>query len=1436
MKKLLLLVCITLGLIKVQGQTLGQTMYIDFGPNTGTNGAITLSPDVNGHYWNNPTNGAVGSLTDIVNADNIATGYNMEITDSFVVNTTTNYGPSAPSSALLGDLAIGTATQDYFYLETGGSANATGQITFENLDPLKLYKFSIFGSRPTTNVRKTGFAITGLTTFTGELQTSDGSTGNLNTILTSTLLSPSASGSITVDVSILQNSFGYVNLIKVEEYTVTALDAPVADALQNFCSGNNPTVASLTATGATGSTLAWYDVPSGGSALVATAALTSGNYYVSQTVDGTESPRTTVNVSVNTTPTAPAITAQGAVTFCEGGNVILQSDAPNGTVTYQWYKDGIAITAATIQNYTATTAGSYTVSVTGAGNCSSPVSAAAVVTINALPTVAAITGNTDVAPGATSQLASETTGGIWSSADTTVATISESGEVTAVAAGSVTIAYTVTAGGCSAVANALITVTNGETIDQVMYIDFGTDTGTNGAITSNPDINGHYWNNPTSGVLGSTTAIINAQNGPTGFNMSVTDSFVVNTTTNYGPAAPSSALLGDLAIGTATEDYFYLETGGSVNPTGQLTFSNLDPSKGYKFYVFASRPTTTIRKTAFAFAGLNTFNGQVQTSNGTTGNLDTILETSMLTPNTAGEITVSVSIAQDVYGYINAMRVEEYNNLPVVDVTSITVTGEDIMVSGQSSQMTAAILPDDATFTSVSWSVDNTGVAVINEAGVVTPVSNGTVEVKATSAQNTAIFGTKTITVNNQLTALYLSGSATENGDSPATALPMHMVTGADGAVSSIFEIYTSLGETGTFGFYTAQNDGSPVYGAGTSAGTVAVGGTAIDPTPSGPVRITLDIATGTYTITPINWSVVGSTITNAWNGDEPLTYQGNGIWQATLDMNVVGTDTDARFVFKANQSWDYVMKKIRGTQNSVAFEAQANEFGIPVEDIGLTYGNFIITLNLSNYTYGIQCVAIDENKIAFMGSSVMNGFGATNMEGYAYKYNEILAQRATQGSSPFYRSNVSVNGNNTTAVLARYEKDLLGSCSKYVIYGLALGNEGIHETGLPAYNSYNTNMQLLIQMAAADGKVPVVMNNYVRGDYNATDYDYVKQMNLLMAQWDVPSVNMLGATDNGTGNWVEGYWYDTLHPNDAGHTELSYALVPSLFDALEAEKPQPVLATSNYITPDPASGGYLAFTPDAIIHPFTVSFDVQTSSAGNLMAFTTSGTATGSIAITADGFIQYTSPAGTITGTTVVNDGAWHKITLTHYYARGETLLYTDTNLTGNVAEQLEAKIFRLHGTGAPANVNYRNWFFYRSGMNELEIAAMNEDKMLKSSLELYAPLNGEADGDDRFTNLAQSTNTVDSTNFMAALGTGQFVALSKNMKAYPNPVKDTLTIETAQNLAIDAIEVYNPLGVLVGTAHNAGTINLSALPAGIYLVKVTAAKNINTIKIVKQ
>ncbi|OYU84192.1 MAG: hypothetical protein CFE24_07495 [Flavobacterium sp. BFFFF2] len=83
-------------------------------------------------------------------------------------------------------------------------------------------------------------------------------------------------------------------MLTITVYPITT--APSAQA-QTFCNG--ATIAQLTAVG---TQLKWYAVASNGSPLVSTTALSAGTYYVSQTLNGCESTRTPVAVSIASTP------------------------------------------------------------------------------------------------------------------------------------------------------------------------------------------------------------------------------------------------------------------------------------------------------------------------------------------------------------------------------------------------------------------------------------------------------------------------------------------------------------------------------------------------------------------------------------------------------------------------------------------------------------------------------------------------------------------------------------------------------------------------------------------------------------------------------------------------------------------------------------------------------------------------------------------------------------------------------------------------------------------------------------------------------------------------------------------------------------------------------------------------------------------------------
>src|SRR4029077_1867648 len=95
-----------------------------------------------------------------------------------------------------------------------------------------------------------------------------------------------------------------------------------------------------------------------------------------------------------------------------------------------------------------------------------------------------------------------------------------------------------------------------------------------------------------------------------------------------------------------------------------------------------------------------------------------------------------------------------------------------------------------------------------------------------------------------------------------------------------------------------------------------------------------------------------------------------------------------------------------------------------------------------------------------------------------------------------------------------------------YVLLGLSLGNEGIanaktKEEKDRIFAQFDAGLRGFIERSRQNHIVPIVTSCYTRMDFTAVEYEYTRRMNLLINTWDVPSVNFLGAVDDGTGKWA---------------------------------------------------------------------------------------------------------------------------------------------------------------------------------------------------------------------------------------------------------------------------------------------------------------------------
>jgi uncharacterized protein YjdB len=218
-------------------------------------------------------------------------------------------------------------------------------------------------------------------------------------------------------------------------------------------------------------------------------------------------------------------------------------------------------------------------------------------------------------------------------------------------------------------------------------------------------------------------------------------------------------------------------------------------------------------------------------------------------------------------------------------VTGITVTGAGgattITVDNGTLQLSASVLPVNATNSVVSWSiVTGTELAAINTSGVLTAIDNGAVTVRAAATDGSGVFGTLVITISNQIvlvTGITPTGAGgassitTDNGTlqlsasvAPANAtnktVTWSVINGSGQAIINASGLLTAVANGIVTAMATA-NDGSGIYGTLLVTITIAVTGITVSGT-GGATTITTDNGTLQLIATVIPASAVDKTVT----------------------------------------------------------------------------------------------------------------------------------------------------------------------------------------------------------------------------------------------------------------------------------------------------------------------------------------------------------------------------------------------------------------------------------------------------------------------------------------------------------------------------------------------------------------------------------------------
>jgi uncharacterized protein YjdB len=212
----------------------------------------------------------------------------------------------------------------------------------------------------------------------------------------------------------------------------------------------------------------------------------------------------------------------------------------------------------------------------------------------------------------------------------------------------------------------------------------------------------------------------------------------------------------------------------------------------------------------------------------------TISSTGLVTAVAAGTVT-AVATANDGSGVTGILIITITNQfIPVSSITVTSTTGStQITQDNGTLQLTASVLPSDATNKTVTWSIINgTGRAEISNTGLVTASSDGTLTAVATANDGTGTVGSMVITISNQVipvTSIIVSGEGgvttidIDDGtlqmvvtvapdDASNKTVTWFLVSGVGHASISQTGLVTAR-SNGTVTVRALANDGSNVYG-----------------------------------------------------------------------------------------------------------------------------------------------------------------------------------------------------------------------------------------------------------------------------------------------------------------------------------------------------------------------------------------------------------------------------------------------------------------------------------------------------------------------------------------------------------------------------------------------------------------------------------------------
>ena len=376
---------------------------------------------------------------------------------------------------------------------------------------------------------------------------------------------------------------------------ITVLPLPsgtLAATATSICPGTNVTFTATSGYSNYNFKVNGVTVQNGASNIYSNNALTNG---ASVTVDVTSASGcinifNTVVITVNPVPVGTLTHAENSgvaandFIICAGASVSFTATA--GFTNYRFLANGVQVQTGASNIYTTTTIANtnvVTVQATNSFGCISTFGSSAF-TVNALPAVNPVTGTNSVCVGFTTQLANTTVGGVWSSSNTGVATVTSTGLVSGIAAGTATISYTITnSNSCANVATSVVTI---NALPVVPAITGGASVCIGSILTLANTTPGGTWSssNTFAATVNSSGVVTGLATGSTTITYSVTSGAGCNTSrtqvVTVNASTPLAAISGVATICSNTSTTYTNSTAGGVWSSSNTAVATVNSTTG----------------------------------------------------------------------------------------------------------------------------------------------------------------------------------------------------------------------------------------------------------------------------------------------------------------------------------------------------------------------------------------------------------------------------------------------------------------------------------------------------------------------------------------------------------------------------------------------------------------------------------------------------------------------------------------------------------------------------------------------------------------------------------------------------------------------------------------------------------------------------------------